>query len=112
MGGLGVVWRVVKTAATKIPWGRVVENAPLVVDMVGRARARLTALPHHDFEVQLRSIQEENLKLAQTLQQSADHLQEVSQTLLVVEARQKMLVSATVVSLLIAVSALAVALLK
>jgi hypothetical protein len=112
MVGIGMVWKVVRTAATKIPWGQVIESAPVVVDMVGRARAHMTALPHQDFHVQLKSVQEENLRLAQSLQQTVDHLQEVSETLQVMEAREKLLIVGTAISLLIAISALALVLFR
>ena len=112
MPGIGVVWKVVKTAATKIPWGQVLENAPMVVDMVGRARAHLTAMPHQDFQGQLKAMHEENLRLAQSLQQTTDRLQEVSETLQVLEAREKVLVVGTAVSLLIAIASLTLVLVR
>jgi hypothetical protein len=112
MPGIGIVWKVVKTAATKIPWGQVIESAPMVVDMVGRARAHMTAMPHQDFQAQLKSVQEENLRLAQSLQHTADHLQEVSETLQVLEAREKVLIVGTAISLLIAISSLALLLFR
>ena len=107
MSGAGVIWKIVKTAATAIPWGRVVENAPAVVDLVGRAKDRLRASPAQGLEAQLRSLQEENLKLADTLLKTSDHLEELTKALEVVAARQKMLTTATFVSLLIGISSLA-----
>jgi predicted nuclease with TOPRIM domain len=105
MSSIGVVWTVLKMAATRIPWGRVVENAPAVVDLVGRARDRFKPSVD-DLEERLQSIQAENLKLEKMLQATADHLQQITDTLKVVSARQKMLTICTVVSLLTAITAL------
>jgi hypothetical protein len=105
MSGIGVVWGMVKTAATKIPWGRVLQNAPAVVDLIGRAKESLQ-VPHSDLEERLGLIQEQNLKLEQTLLQTAEHLQELTKTLEVMAARQRLLSIGIVVSLLIAVSSL------
>ena len=105
----GFFWGIVKTAATKIPWARVAENVPAVVDMIGRARERfrVPVSSADDLEERLRLLQDENLKLGKLLLQTTDHLQEIAKSLEVVAARQKMLVIGTVASLLIAVSSLA-----
>jgi hypothetical protein len=112
MGRAGVVWKIVRTAASSIPWVSVVENTPALLDLVERARERFRAGASHDMEEQLNALQEENLKLADTLLRTTNHLQEVTNTLEVVLARQKTLGVVTVISLLAAVSALALALLK
>ena len=112
MGGTGVVWGIVKTAATHIPWGRVLENVPAVVDLMGRAKERLKPSQQNDLEGPVRLLQEENLKLTKALVETSAQLQETGKVLIVLAARQKMLIIATVLSLLLAISALAVVLLR
>ena len=112
MSGIGVVWSVVKMAATRIPWGRVLENAPAVVDLVARAKDRLNSSAQEDLEERLRLIQEENLKLEEALQANTEQLKKLAATLKVVAARQKLLMTGTVLSLLAAVSALILWLVK
>ena len=99
------VWTIVRIAATKIPWGRVMENVPAVVDMVGRAKGRFMAPASAQFgqDERLRLLQEENLKLKKALVETSDHLQQVAKSLEVVAARQKMLMIATAVALVAAV---------
>lgn len=106
MSGIGVIWGIVRVAATRIPWLKVVENAPAVVDLVARAKDRLYASSQDDLVERLNLIHEENLKLEKVLIKTADHLQELENTLKTVVARQKSLVVATVASLLIAASSL------
>ena len=108
MSGMGMIWGIVRTAATKVPWGRVVENVPAVVDFIGRAKGKFNvpASSQKDVEQRLRLLQEDNLKLGKALLETSDHLQAIAKNLEVVAARQKMLVLATVVSLLTAVSSL------
>ena len=112
MSGMGIIWGIVKVAATRIPWGRVVENAPAVVDLVGRAKDRLTASSQDDLAERLKLIHEENQKLENVLLKTADHLQVLEKTLKVVADRQKMWAVTTVVALLMAVSSLALWLVK
>jgi len=99
------VWTIVRIAATKIPWGRVMENVPAVVDMVGRAKGRFMASSSAQIgqDERLRLLQEENLKLKKAIVETSDHLQQVAKTLEVVAARQKMLMIATAVALVAAV---------
>ena len=99
------VWTIVRIAATKIPWGKVMENVPAVVDMVGRAKGRFMASPSAQIgqDERLRLLQEENLKLKKALVETSDHLQQVAKSLEVVAARQKMLMIATAVALVAAV---------
>ncbi len=106
MSSMGIIWGIVKVAATKIPWGRVVENAPAVVDLVGRAKERLMASTQDDLAERLKAIHEENQKLETLLLKTTDHLQTLEKTLTVVSARQKMLSIVTGLSLLIAISSL------
>jgi BMFP domain-containing protein YqiC len=103
---MGIVWQIVKVAATKIPWRSVVENAPAVADFVGKAKEKFRSMPEDDLVNRLRLLHEENQKLEKVLLQTAAHLQELEDTLKVVAARQKTLTIATVVSALLAVSAL------
>ena len=107
-------WGIAKIAATKIPWGRVLENVPAVVELVGR-RFRSQGTPESrpapeparlDHEERLRLLQEENLKLGKALIQMTQHQQEIAKSLEVVAARQKMLTIATALTFLLAVSAL------
>lgn len=106
MSSLGMIWGIVKMAATKIPWGTVVENAPAVADLVGRAKDSLKASSQDDLVEQLRLIHEENQKLEKVLLQTANHLQDLEKTLSVVVARQKNWAIVTVFSMLIAISSL------
>lgn len=99
------VWTIVRIAATKIPWGRVMENVPAVVDMVGRAKGRLMGSPPAQIgqDERLRLLMEENLKLKKAIVETSDQLQQVAKTLEVVAARQKMLMIVTAVAFLAAV---------
>lgn len=110
MSGIGSIWGIAKIAATKIPWGKVMDNVPAVVELVkDRLRAHASA-PGGDLDERIRSLQDENLKLEKALLQTSDHLQEAIKTLKVVSARQKTLTMTTVLALLIAVSSLIVSL--
>ena len=102
---IGTIWGIAKVAATRIPWGRVMENIPAVVDMAERAKGRFRG-HGGDIEARLRQLQEENRKLEQALLETSGHLQQTIRTLKVVVARQKMLMIATAVSLLVAIAAL------
>ena len=106
MSGMGMIWGVVKLAASKVPWGRVVENAPAVVDLVGRAKERLMASAQDDLVERLRLIHEENQKLEKVLLETSTHLQELEKSLKAVAASQRVLMMVTVVSLIMAVSSL------
>lgn len=111
--GIGSIWGIAKVAATKIPWGKVMENMPAVVELVGRAKDRFKAHafpPGGDVDERIRLLQDENVKLEKALLQTSDHLQEAIKTLKVVSARQKTLAIATVAALLIALSSLIVSL--
>lgn len=106
---IGTIWGIAKVAATRIPWGRVMENIPAVVDLAERAKGRFRG-HGGDIEARLRLLQEENRKLEQALLETSGHLQQTIRTLKVVVARQKMLMTATAVSLLVAIAALVAAL--
>jgi len=108
MIGVRTIWGIAKIAATKIPWGRVMENIPAVVDLAGRAKGRLKG--GGAVEEQLRLLQEENRKLEKALLESSGHLQQAIKTLKVVLARQKMLMAGTLLSLVIAIASLVISL--
>jgi hypothetical protein len=99
--GIGLIWSVLKTAATKIPWLQVVENAPLVVDALGRVKSKVrqneASLKNCDDHLKL--LQVENARLAVELQQ-------VSVKLQLLTARVSRLTKVAGVSLLCAVAAL------
>jgi hypothetical protein len=99
--GIGLIWSVLKTAATKIPWLQVVENAPLVVDALGRvtSKARQNEASIKNCDDHLKVLQLENARLAVELQQMSVKLQLLS-------ARVSRLTKIAGVSLLCAVSAL------
>ncbi|WP_129125320.1 hypothetical protein [Geomonas oryzae] len=105
------IWSVAKIAATKIPWGRVFENLPVVVEMANRAKGRFMGEgAASDLEARLQQLHEENRRLEKALLETSGHLQLAVKTLKVVMARQKVLMGATAVSLLVAIAALVVAL--
>ncbi|HJV65331.1 MAG TPA: hypothetical protein VJ550_06355 [Geomonas sp.] len=106
----GVIWKIIKAAATNVPWGRMVQNAPAVVDLVERVKERLLAGAQHDLHDELQALREENVKLADTLLQTTARVEELGKALEVMVARQKMLAVVAVVSLLLAISSLAVSL--
>ncbi|TSK07110.1 MAG: hypothetical protein FPO08_10855 [Geobacter sp.] len=107
------IWSVAKIAATKIPWGRVFENLPVVVEMANRAKGRFMgegAGAASELEARVQQLHEENRKLEKALLETSGHLQLAVKTLKVVLARQKVLMAATAVSLVVAIAALVVAL--
>lgn len=105
------VWSVAKIAATKIPWGRVFENLPVVVEMANRAKGRFMGeSAPSDLEARVQQLHEENRRLEKALLETSGHLQLAVKTLKVVLARQKVLMAATAVSLVVAIAALVVAL--
>lgn len=105
------IWSVAKIAATKIPWGRVFENLPVVVDMANRAKGRfMGGSAPSDLEARVQQLHEENRRLEKALLETSGHLQLAVKTLKVVLARQKVLMAATAVSLVVAIAALVVAL--
>ncbi|HJV34595.1 hypothetical protein [Geomonas sp.] len=108
----GVIWKIIKTAATNVPWARMVQNAPAVVDLVERVKEHFIAGGQHSAYEELAALREENLRLADALQQTAGRVEQLTKALEVVVARQKMLTVATVVSLLLAISSLVVWLVK
>lgn len=105
------IWSIAKIAATRIPWGRVMENLPMVADMASRAKGRfMGAGSPGGMEARLHQLEEENRKLEQALLETSGHLQLTIKTLKVVLAREKMLMAGTGISVVLSVIALVVAL--
>ncbi|MBU5635282.1 hypothetical protein KOM00_00875 [Geomonas sp. Red69] len=105
------IWSIAKIAATRIPWGRLMENLPVVVDMANRAKGRfMGAGSPSDIEARLHHLEEENRKLEKALLETSGHLQLAIKTLKVVLAREKLLMAVAGVSLLVSIAALVVAL--
>lgn len=106
---IATIWGIAKVAATKIPWGRVMESIPGVVDMA-KERFRGHGAPHGDLATRVKILEEENLKLGKALLETSGHLQQSIRTLKVVLARQKMLMAVSAVSFLMALASLVVSL--
>ena len=106
---IATIWGIAKVAATKIPWGRVMENFPAVMDLA-KERFRPSGGPRGDVEARLRLLQEENQKLEKALLETSGHLQITIKTLKTVLARQKTMMAGTVVSLLMALASLVISL--
>lgn len=87
------------------------ENLPMVADMATRAKGRfMGAGSPAGMEARLHQLEEENRKLEKALLETSGHLQLTIKTLKVVLAREKMLMVATGLSLVLAVIALVAAL--
>ncbi|QWV93019.1 hypothetical protein KP004_17900 [Geomonas oryzisoli] len=105
------VWSIAKIAATRIPWGRLMENLPVVVDMANRAKGRFMGPGSPSgMEARLHQLEEENRKLEKALLETSGHLQLTIKTLKVVLAREKLLMAVAGISLLVSIAALIVAL--
>ena len=105
------IWTVAKMAASKVPWGQVMRNLPGMVEMANRAKGRLLGEGSSgDLRARVQELEEENRRLEKALLETSGHLQLATKTLRVVLARQKVLMAATAVSLVLAAVALAVAL--
>lgn len=105
---IATIWGIAKVAATKIPWGRVMENIPGMVDM---ARDRFRGHPQQGgLEERVFELEEENRKIEQALLATSGHLEQTIKTLKVVMARQKVLMWITALSLATALAALMLAL--
>ncbi|MBJ6802052.1 hypothetical protein [Geomonas propionica] len=105
------IWSIAKIAATRIPWGRVMENLPMVADMASRAKGRFMGPGSPGgMEARLHQLEEENRKLERALLETSGHLQLAIKTLKVVLAREKVLMGVAGVSLLVSIVALVIAL--
>lgn len=104
--GIGLLG-IIKTAAEKIPWAKVAQNTPLVVDLLGKAKAQIRQhdASQRNLEEQVKSLHDENARLAAALLQLSDRLQ-------LVTSRVSTLLKVSVVSLLFALSALVLWMLK
>jgi hypothetical protein len=101
------LWGLLSTAAMKIPWTRVAQSAPMLVDMIGKARTnmRMQEASAKNLDVQLKQLQDENAMLTSALLQVSDKLQ-------LLTSRVSTLTKITGLSLLLAASALVLWLLK
>lgn len=107
---IATIWGIAKVAATKIPWGRVMENIPVMVDMAKERFRGQGGAPRGDVGSRLRELEEENRRLAQALLETSGHLQQSIRTLKVVLARQKMMMFGTFLSFAMALAALVLSL--
>lgn len=100
--GIGPLLGLLKTAATNIPWAKVAQNTPLVVDAFGKAKARLqqNEALQKDLEHHLKALHEENARLTSAVLQLSDKLQ-------LVTSRVSLLSKISAVSLLLATASLA-----
>lgn len=105
--GVALFWGLLKTAAANIPWTKVAENTPLLVDVLGKAKARirLNENSQKNLEEHLKSLQDENARLTTDLLQLSKKLQLLS-------SRVALLSKITGISLFCAVSALVLWMLK
>jgi hypothetical protein len=97
--GIGI-WSIIATAAANIPWTKVVQSTPLLVDVFGQAKAKLkmNEASQRNVEDQLKMLHEENARLAATLSQLSVKVQ-------LLNSRVATLTKLTVISLLCAISA-------
>jgi septal ring factor EnvC (AmiA/AmiB activator) len=105
--GIGPLLNLIKTAAVNIPWSRVAQNTPLIVDMLGKAKAKIRQSEsiNRDFEDQLKLLQDENARLSTSLLQATDKIQRLT-------ARVSMLAKVSGFSLLLALAALILGIVK
>ena len=103
MGLLGLL----KTAASNIPWSRVVQSTPLLVETLGRARERLRQndASQRDLEEHLKLLQEENAKLTTAVLHLSQNLQSLS-------SRVTLMTTVSAVSLILALASMIIALAK
>ena len=99
--GIGPFWIFVKAAAANIPWARVAQSTPLLVDVLGKAKAKIMQqeTSQRNLEERLKGLQDENARLTTALLQMSDKLQLVS-------SRLSLLTAVSGISLLCAISAL------
>ena len=104
--GIGI-WSIIATAAANIPWTKVVQSTPLLVDVFGQAKAKLkmNEASQRNIEDQLKMLHEENARLGATLLQMSEQVQ-------LLNSRVATLTKLTVISLLCALSAAVFLMLK
>jgi hypothetical protein len=104
--GIGL-WAILSAAATNIPWTKVAQNTPLLVDLLGKAktRMRLHDASQKNLADEVRLLQDENARLDAALLQ-------LSEKLVKLTSRVALLQKTAVVSLLLGVSAVVLWLLK
>ncbi|GFO58375.1 hypothetical protein GMST_07000 [Geomonas silvestris] len=78
--GIGMVWSVLRQAATRIPWSKVVQNAPLVVDVLDRVKLRTRAgeAAQRSLDDQLHALAEENARLSADLLRTTLQLKQLA----------------------------------
>lgn len=78
--GIGMVWGVLRQAAIRIPWSKVVQNAPLVVDVLDRmkAKVKLNEAAQRSLDDQLKTLTEENIRLSSEVLQVSLRLQQLT----------------------------------
>jgi hypothetical protein len=105
--GIGPLWGLIRTAAANIPWTKVAQNTPLLVDMLGKAKAKIRQqeVSQRNIDEQLRLLQEENARLSTDLQQTSLRLR-------LLTSRVATLSAVSVISLLCSLAALVLWLLK
>ncbi|GFO56529.1 hypothetical protein GMSM_35360 [Geomonas sp. Red276] len=106
----GVVLKLLKTAATNIPWRALVQNAPVVVELVERVRERLGAGASHGLADELEAMREEQLKLADALLESSARVAALEKALEVLSARLKLMTALGVLALIAAGTSLIIVL--
>jgi hypothetical protein len=104
---IGPLWGLIRTAAANIPWARVAQNTPVLVDMLGKAKARIRQqeASQRDIDDQLKQMQDENARLSASLLQLSGKVQ-------LLTSRVAMLTTIAVFALLCAVAALVLRLVK
>src|ERR1035437_3016499 len=96
-----MVWGIINTVATRIPWSKLAQNAPLFVEIIGRAKDRLNAPAQKIHDDQLKLMQEENARLKKDLLAMSNQLQKLTSRVFTLKV-------ITAVSLLIAASSLVI----
>jgi len=78
--GIGMVWSVLRQAATRIPWSKVVQNAPLVVDVLDRVKSKVLVneAAQRSADDRLRVLAEENARLSAELLQNTLQLKQLA----------------------------------
>ena len=107
--GYDLIWRVVKN----IPWAKVVQSTPLIVELVARAKDRLKSptgeeqLEHLTLLAdQVQALEKEKARLATEVKEKSAQLELLSNQLRQVTARAATLTVIAAVSAVVAVSAL------
>ena len=105
--GLGPLVGIIKAAAANIPWAKVAQSTPLIVDVLGKAKAKLKLqeATQKELEERLKAVQDENARLTTALLHMSDKVQKLN-------SRVSLLTVISGISLLCAISALVLWMLK